>query len=80
MAALGGRLAGEQRMEALVKAASSPGLELTDVPVPPIGRDEVLIRILKTAICGADVHIYQRDEWRGARCRCRWSSARSSSA
>ena len=50
-------------MKALVKATSGPGLELVDVPVPPIGRDEVLIRILKTAICGTDVHIYQWDEW-----------------
>jgi threonine 3-dehydrogenase len=50
-------------MKALLKAVSGPGLELADVPLPPIGRDEVLIRILKTAICGTDVHIYQWDEW-----------------
>ena len=50
-------------MKALVKAAGGPGLELADVPVPAIGRDDVLVRILKTAICGTDVHIYQWDEW-----------------
>jgi threonine 3-dehydrogenase len=50
-------------MKALVKAAAGPGLELTDVPAPQIGRDDVLIRILKTAICGTDVHIFQWDEW-----------------
>jgi threonine 3-dehydrogenase len=50
-------------MKALVKAAAGRGLELADVSVPPIGRDDVLIRILKTAICGTDVHIYEWDEW-----------------
>ena len=50
-------------MKALLKAAPGPGLELVDVPVPAVGRDEVLVRILKTAICGTDVHIYQWDEW-----------------
>jgi threonine 3-dehydrogenase len=50
-------------MKALVKAAAGPGLKLADVPVPAIGRDDVLIRILKTAICGTDVHIYEWDEW-----------------
>jgi threonine 3-dehydrogenase len=50
-------------MKALLKAAPGPGLELVDVPVPSIGPHEVLIRILKTAVCGTDVHIYQWDEW-----------------
>ena len=50
-------------MKALLKAAPGPGLELVEVPVPAVGRDEVLVRILKTAICGTDVHIYQWDEW-----------------
>jgi len=50
-------------MKALLKAAPGPGLELVDVPVPAVGRDEALVRILKTAICGTDVHIYQWDEW-----------------
>ncbi len=50
-------------MKALVKTKPGPGLELIDVAVPEVGRDDVLIRILKTAICGTDVHIYEWDEW-----------------
>jgi L-iditol 2-dehydrogenase len=33
-------------------------LELTDVPVPAPGRDEVLIRVAACGICGSDVHGY----------------------
>ncbi len=50
-------------MKALVKAAPEQGLVLQDVPVPEIGHNEVLIKILKTAICGTDVHIYNWDKW-----------------
>ncbi len=50
-------------MQALVKSRSEPGLWLADVPVPEIGINDVLIRVLKTAICGTDVHIYNWDEW-----------------
>jgi threonine 3-dehydrogenase len=50
-------------MKALVKAQPGPGLTLTDVPVPEIGINEVLIRVLRTGICGTDVHIYDWDEW-----------------
>ena len=47
-----------QMMDALVKPAAGPGLELRQVPVPTPGPGEVLIKIRKTAICGSDVHIY----------------------
>ncbi len=50
-------------MKALVKAQKAPGLQLMDVPIPQPGRNEVLIRILRTAICGTDVHIYNWDSW-----------------
>ena len=50
-------------MKALVKTKPGFGLELMDVATPAVGRDDVLIRILKTAICGTDVHIYAWDEW-----------------
>lgn len=32
--------------------------ELRDVPVPGIGPDDVLIRVLRTGICGTDMHIW----------------------
>jgi threonine 3-dehydrogenase len=50
-------------MKALVKARAEPGLELEDVPVPVPGRDDVLIRVLRTGVCGTDLHIYEWDGW-----------------
>ncbi len=51
------------KMKALVKKYSKPGLWLDEVPIPEIGIDDVLIKIKKTAICGTDIHIYNWDEW-----------------
>jgi threonine 3-dehydrogenase len=50
-------------MRALVKARAEPGLELEDVPVPEAGDDDVLIRVLRTGICGTDLHIWRWDPW-----------------
>jgi threonine 3-dehydrogenase len=50
-------------MRALVKSARQPGLWLEDVAAPEIGINDVPIRVLKTGICGTDVHIYKWDEW-----------------
>jgi threonine dehydrogenase-like Zn-dependent dehydrogenase len=50
-------------MQAVVKARAEPGLWLEEVPVPEARGDEVLIRVLKTSICGTDVHIYNWDAW-----------------
>ena len=50
-------------MKALVKAERKPGLWLQEVPRPTIGINDVLIRVLKTGICGTDVHIYKWDDW-----------------
>jgi threonine 3-dehydrogenase len=50
-------------MKALVKAKAEPGLWLQDVPEPEIGINDVLIQVLKTGICGTDLHIYKWDDW-----------------
>lgn len=50
-------------MRALVKRRAEPGLWMEDVPVPEIGPHDVLIRVLRTGICGTDVHIHQWDAW-----------------
>ncbi len=50
-------------MKALVKAKAEPGLWLMDVPRPTIDDGDVLIRILRTGICGTDLHIYGWDDW-----------------
>ncbi len=50
-------------MKALVKSKAEVGLWLEDVPKPEVGENDVLIRVLKTGICGTDVHIYKWDNW-----------------
>jgi threonine 3-dehydrogenase len=50
-------------MKALVKDSGGEGLSLKDLPIPTIGRGDVLIEIEKTAICGTDLHIYNYDSW-----------------
>ena len=44
-------------MLALVKTQAGPGLELTEVPEPAAGINDVLIRVRKAGICGTDLHI-----------------------
>jgi threonine 3-dehydrogenase len=51
------------QMQALVKKRAEPGLWLDEVPVPEIGINDVLIRVLRTGICGTDLHIYEWDAW-----------------
>ena len=67
-------------MDAIVKPAAAPGLELRQVPVPVPGPGEVLIKIHKTAICGTDVHIYDWNEWSAQHVKPPMSSAMSMSA
>lgn len=50
-------------MKALVKLKAAEGIWLTDVAEPACGVNDVKIRVLKTGICGTDVHIYNWDEW-----------------
>ncbi|MGA7712875.1 MAG: L-threonine 3-dehydrogenase [Rhizomicrobium sp.] len=50
-------------MKALVKSKAEEGIWLQDVPEPTYGIDDVLIKVLKTGICGTDIHIYNWDAW-----------------
>jgi threonine 3-dehydrogenase len=50
-------------LKALVKERAEPGLWLADVPEPVIGDDDVLVRVLRTGICGTDLHIRSWDGW-----------------
>jgi threonine 3-dehydrogenase len=50
-------------MKALVKAKAEPGLWLQDIPEPETGINDVLIKVLRTGICGTDLHIYNWDAW-----------------
>jgi threonine 3-dehydrogenase len=51
------------KMKALVKKSRETGLWLEDVPLPAAGINDVLIEVLRTGICGTDVHIYNWDAW-----------------
>jgi threonine 3-dehydrogenase len=50
-------------VKALVKDRAEPGLTLTDVAEPVIGPGDVLIKVLRTGICGTDLHIRAWDGW-----------------
>jgi threonine 3-dehydrogenase len=50
-------------VKALVKSEPKAGLWLEDVPEPTIGINDVLIRVLRTGICGTDLHIHSWDAW-----------------
>lgn len=52
-----------EKMIALVKETAAPGLKMREVPVPAVGKNDVKIKIKKTAICGTDLHIYHWDQW-----------------
>ena len=67
-------------MKALVKAKPEAGLSYEDVPVPAIGRADVLIKVLRTGICGTDLHIYSWDPGPRRTYLSLSSSATSSSA
>ena len=50
-------------MKTLAKLERGPELVMTEMPIPPMGPNDVLIRIRKTGICGTDVHIWKWDDW-----------------
>jgi threonine 3-dehydrogenase len=52
-----------QTMKAIVKLEPEPGIWMDQVPFPRIGHNDVLIKVLKTAICGTDIHIFNWDAW-----------------
>lgn len=50
-------------MKALSKLKAEQGIWMTDLPMPKVGHNDVLIKVKKTAICGTDLHIYLWDQW-----------------
>ncbi len=51
------------KMKALVKAKPERGIWMEEINLPEIGVNDVLIKVVKSAICGTDLHIYLWDEW-----------------
>ncbi|MDX2194312.1 MAG: zinc-binding dehydrogenase [Gemmatimonadales bacterium] len=54
-------------MRAVVKEGAAPGMALHERPVPPMGPDDVLIRVHAAGVCGTDLHIWQWDRWAAGR-------------
>jgi 2-desacetyl-2-hydroxyethyl bacteriochlorophyllide A dehydrogenase len=45
-------------MKAVLKSHSGHGVELTEVPLPQLKQDEVLVKVEAASICGSDLHMY----------------------
>ncbi|GHV36958.1 L-threonine 3-dehydrogenase [Synergistales bacterium] len=54
-------------MKGVFKENAAPGAIYTDLPIPEIGDNDVLVRVRATAICGTDLHIYPWTPWAQAR-------------
>lgn len=52
-----------KNMKAIIKPTAAPGVALATVKKPQMGDNDVLIRVMKSSICGTDVHIEKWDEW-----------------
>jgi threonine 3-dehydrogenase len=50
-------------MPAVVKSEPKAGVEIREVPIPVMGRTEVLVKVKVASICGTDLHIYNWDSW-----------------
>ncbi len=50
-------------VRALLKREAGPGLEMAEVADPVAGDTDVTIRVLRTGICGTDLHIESWDPW-----------------
>jgi threonine 3-dehydrogenase len=50
-------------MQAIVKPAAQPGIEVREVPIPEIGPSDVLVKVEAASVCGTDLHIYNWDPW-----------------
>ena len=55
------------RMKAIVKARSGPGAEIQTVDIPPVGPNDVLVKIQAVSLCGTDKHIYDWNAWAASR-------------
>jgi len=52
-----------KKMKVLAKLKPEIGVWMDAASIPEPGHNDIRIKILKTAICGTDVHIYDWDEW-----------------
>lgn len=52
-----------QTMMAVRKSKPDQGLWIEEVPVPVIGRQDVLVQVEAASMCGTDLHIWKWDDW-----------------
>ena len=52
-----------ETMQAVVKPAARPGVEIREVPLPAFGPTDVLVKVEAASVCGTDLHIYNWDPW-----------------
>jgi threonine 3-dehydrogenase len=57
----------EGRMRAVLKERPEPGFTVTEVDIPEVGPDDLLVKVRMAAICGTDSHIYAWDAWSAGR-------------
>lgn len=50
-------------MLAVVKEKASPGVTIKKIPIPAPLKDEVLIKVIYSSICGTDIGIYDWTPW-----------------
>lgn len=50
-------------MKVLAKSRAAEGIWMEEADVPTCGPNDLLIKVVNTAICGTDVHIYNWDTW-----------------
>ncbi len=54
-------------MQAIAKVRPEPGADLINVDEPHVKPGHVKVRVMRTSVCGTDVHIYKWDEWSARR-------------
>ncbi|MBU0707395.1 L-threonine 3-dehydrogenase [Patescibacteria group bacterium] len=54
-------------MEAVIKSERAPGIKISEIAIPTIGANEVLVKVKAASICGTDLHIYQWNKWANRR-------------
>jgi len=50
-------------MKAVHKSNRGKGIEIIELPIPKISKNEILIKVKKAAICGSDIHLYDWNNW-----------------
>jgi len=50
-------------MKAVHKSNRGKGIEIIELPIPKISKNEILVKVKKAAICGTDIHLYDWDNW-----------------